>query len=256
MTTACMHVIRTCPIRSSAPQRMGQCSCYEATDISALQLKQLLKSFEASTSNMEPEMVESFGKSVQEAETQVDALRRSWGAEMQSFAQLVAYLKGLKPSITPGELFQLIHSFLKHLEGAMADVVEAERNAARVAASPARTPGLPHNTPGQERSPMQVKEGVIQQMKALCRLTPEARRERIAQAGSERRLISENMSGRDSLQAEISSGPAVLASRLRQSKVNVIFLSRWGYATSFNCRWVNNAIISGQSNSQATMTRR
>lgn len=201
-------------------------------------------------------MVESFGKSVQEAETQVDALKRSWGAEMQAFAQLVAYLKGLKPSITPGELFQMIHSFLKHLEGAMVDVMEAERNAARVAASPARSPGLPHKSPGHERSPMQVKEGVIQQMKALCRLTPEARRERIAQAGYERRLISENMSGRDSLQADIGSGPAVSTGKLRQSKVNVIFLPLWGYATSINCHWDSNAIISGQSNCQATMTRR
>lgn len=187
-----------------------------------VQLKQLLKAFEANGSEMKADVKASFGNSIYEVETEMDALKRSWGVEMQSFSQLVAYLKGLKPSTTPGELFQLIHSFLKHLEGAMGDVMEAEHRAARAAASPART-GLSYGSPAQECSPVQVKDGVIQQMKALCRLTPEARRERLARAGSERRksIRNESVCVRGSLRQPESSLPST-AAKVQQSKVCVL----------------------------------
>lgn len=185
-----------------------------------VQLKQLLKVFEANVSEMTTELKASFGKSIHKVETEMDVLKRSWGQAMESFSQLVAYLKGLKPSTTPAELFHLIHSFLKHLEGAMGDVVEAERRAARAAASPAHT-GLSYGSPAQECSPVQVKDGVIQQMKALCRLTPEARRERLARAGSERRLISESICLRGSFQHLETSSP-VTAAKVQQSKVRLI----------------------------------
>eukprot|EP00892_Ulva_mutabilis_P003210 jgi/Ulvmu1/12890/UM098_0078.1 len=169
------------------------------------QLKELMKGFQSSESDFKAGVVELLSKSVNDIEEEVHALRRSWSKQMESFSQLVAYLKGLKPSTTPAELFQLIHSFLKHLEAAMSDVAEVERRAARAAASPAFTARSPFTSPGLECSPMQVKQGVVKQMQAFCRLTPDARRECLTTAGTQRRLISESITGAGNLSRPTSS---------------------------------------------------
>lgn len=180
-----------------------------------MQLKKLLDVFQNSTQDLNVDVVESLAKSVHEVENEVDELRMSWSKQMQTFSQLVAYLKGLRPSTTPSELFQLIHSFLKHLEAAMSDVADADRRATRAAASPACTTGSPFTSSGAERSPMQMKEGVVKQMQAFCKLTPEARREQLAQAGAERRLISEGVTVRKSLcRPETGAFSATHASQL------------------------------------------
>lgn len=93
----------------------------------------------------------------------------------------------------PGELFKLIHSFAKDLEQAMWEVAAAETRAAQKPATAFLR--SPSPSPGQLGEPQDqlLKDSVIKQMQAFCRLSPGDRRAALSEAACSRKDIPEKL---------------------------------------------------------------
>jgi hypothetical protein len=137
----------------------------------------------------------------------------------------------------PGELFTLIHCFIKDLEQAMWEVAAAERAASRAVQKPS-SPFLlsPSPSPSQISEPhdQQAKDSVIKQMQAFCSMSPGDRRATLNEAGKTNKAISEKvLADRPYLP---KSFPVSCADSRDQRSLTVCrrFLSSVATACSFN----------------------
>jgi hypothetical protein len=92
----------------------------------------------------------------------------------------------------PGELFNLIHSFVKDLEQAMWEVAAAAKAAQKSSSPFLRSPSA-SPIPVREAHDQQAKDSVIKQMQAFCRMSPGDRKATLNEAGATHKVISEKL---------------------------------------------------------------